>query len=315
MNQASLDISQTSVSVIIPAFNAKATIDRALASVAAQTVMPQEIIVIDDGSDDGTVDKAKAWESRFSNSKLIILVENHNGPGATRNRGLLAATSEYVAFLDADDEWLPKKLERSLTALIESDRTILSHNYTIISGDQTNLVDCFASYQKSDNAFAGYFLRGYIATSTVVAQRNLLIDAGGFDPGLPSGQDYEFWMVVIDSPKARYQMLNVSLARYHVTPNSISSKIELRRQCALDIAFRHAYRLRDRCRFPTWVLMLRILIIHAQAAIGHISRSRFNEAIKMCGYTIIALFSMMRKFSTSAVPRPQHLHIGHDGHK
>ena len=300
------------VSVIIPAYRAIATIGRTLASVAAQSVLPREVIVVDDGSDDGTFEKVQTWASKLGESKLIAIKEDHRGPGAARNKGLTTATSEFVAFLDADDEWLPGKLERSFAILNQTNSNIVSHNYTMICGDKISNVNCFDSYRRNKSAFIGYFLRGYVATSTVVARRNTLIAAGGFNTQLPSGQDHELWLVVLDSSDTRFHIFNEPLTRYHVTPNNISAKVELRRQCSLKIAQQHAYRLRRHCRYPAWILALRTLIIHAQAALGFLSQSRYGEMIRICFAAPVNFFLAFRNVSHTPVARSEFRHINHD---
>ena len=300
------------VSVIIPVYRAAATINRALASVAAQTVMPREIIVVDDGSDYGTYEIVEAWSTRMEETKLVIFKEKHRGAGATRNRALSEASSDYVAFLDADDEWLPDKLERSLSVLHETNSSIVSHDYLMVSGDKISHIDCANSYRKNKSAFVGYFLRGYVATSTVVALRSTLVAAGGFDPKLPSGQDYELWLVTLDLPDIRFHIFEEPLTRYHVTADSISSKIELRRHCAIKIARRHAHRLSHHCRFSAWILALRMLIIHAQAALGFLSQSHYGEMIRVCVAAPVNFFLAFRKVSHTPVARSDFLKINHD---
>ena len=295
------------ISVIIPVYRAAATINRALASVAAQTVTPREVIIVDDGSDDGTFEIAQAWSSRLGKTKLIVLQEEHRGAGATRNKAVSKASCEFVAFLDADDEWLPQKLEKSLAVLNETKSEIVSHNYILVSGDRTSQVKCTDSYKKNDSALVGYFLRGYISTSTVVARRSTIIAAGGFDPELLSGQDYELWLAVLGLPDIRFHIFDEHLMRYHVVAGSISSKIELRRQCALAIAWRHAHKLHGYCRWPAFTLALRTIIIHIQAAIGFISQSRYTDALRVCCMTAVNFFIAFRKISYTPDPRPDFL--------
>ena len=93
------------VSVIIPAFNAAKSIERALRSVALQTLPPSEVIVVDDGSSDDTTAVAKAMQDEFHETQLVVISQPNKGAGAARNRAVEAATELYVAFLDADDEW------------------------------------------------------------------------------------------------------------------------------------------------------------------------------------------------------------------
>jgi glycosyltransferase involved in cell wall biosynthesis len=100
------------VSAVIPAYRAKATIAGAIESVAAQTMRPREVIVVDDGSCDGTADIVRTLASRYEPSWLKLLILDHNeGAASARNAGWATAQGEYVAFLDADDTWHPQKLE------------------------------------------------------------------------------------------------------------------------------------------------------------------------------------------------------------
>jgi glycosyltransferase involved in cell wall biosynthesis len=113
---------KTLVSAVIPAFNAAAVLPDAIESVLAQTHEPLECIVVDDGSTDATAAVARRYEPRVR----VIEVEN-GGVAAARNRGLAAATGGYVGFLDADDAWAPRKVERLLAALQGSPRAGLAY--------------------------------------------------------------------------------------------------------------------------------------------------------------------------------------------
>ncbi len=101
-----------SYAVVIPAFNAEATITEALASVLAQTVQPAEILVVDDGSTDRTAERAAGVSSL-----VTVIVKPNGGPGSATTAGLNAVTADLFATLDADDIWLPHKMERQIGAL------------------------------------------------------------------------------------------------------------------------------------------------------------------------------------------------------
>lgn len=117
--------SMVPVSVVVPCFRAAATIGRALQSVARQTVLPSEIIIVDDGSGDDTADRVEQVASGFELPvPLRVLRQRENrGAGEARNAGWNVATAGYVAFLDADDAWHPRKIERQY-AFMEAHREI-----------------------------------------------------------------------------------------------------------------------------------------------------------------------------------------------
>src|SRR5689334_10135830 len=95
--------------VIIPAYNAVETLGRAIDSALAQSLPPHEVVVVDDGSRDATAELAERY-----GPPVRVIRQSNAGPGAARNRGVQATSSPWVAFLDADDEWLPKKMETQL---------------------------------------------------------------------------------------------------------------------------------------------------------------------------------------------------------
>ena len=105
------------ISVIIPACNAARTLDDAITSIRSQRCAPMEIILVDDGSTDDTAQVAARHPD------LVVLRQPNRGPAAARNRGILAAAGEYIAFLDANDLWAPAMLPRLLAMLQEQPAT------------------------------------------------------------------------------------------------------------------------------------------------------------------------------------------------
>lgn len=274
----------TDVSVIIPAYKAEDTIARALDSALAQTALPAEIIVIDDGSQDRTREIVKNYVARETACAIRLLEQENLGAGAARNRGLIASENKLVAFLDADDEWLPEKLARSLAVMNSEAADLVSHDYIRAEGETATQISCAQNFNRRPDPFVDYFLRGYIATSTVIAHRALLVDTGGFDPSLRAGQDYELWLAAISRPGMRHHVFAESLTRYHVTPNSITSQVELRRRTSWRTLRRHFAALKGRCGSPRVVGMMRAAIIYLQAA----------QAYRDAGNTIGALSAVLR---------------------
>ena len=299
------------VSVIIPAYQAEDTIARALDSVLAQTALPAEIIVIDDGSQDRTRDVVSAYVAKEIACDIRLFEQKNLGAGAARNRGLVASTNTLVAFLDADDEWLPEKLARSLAVMKTEAADLVSHDYLRADGDSSVYISCAHNFSRRPDPFVDYFLRGYIATSTVVARRQLLVGAGGFDPALRAGQDYELWLSAISRSGMRHHVFAEALTRYHVTPNSITSQVELRRRTSWRTLRRHFPALKGRSRSPRIVAMMRAAIIYRQAAHAYRSAGNSLGALSALLRLPFRVASVITFRAGGAVDRPDFLRDDH----
>ncbi len=207
-----------SISVVIPAYNAAGTIGRAIRSVLDQTRPVDEIIVVDDGSVDGT---AGLVERQFPQVKLIR--QANAGPSAARNTGIAAAGGEYIAFLDADDYWLPEKIERQVRLMTEHPDTALvaCGQWRIAGGDEK------ARPHAADTGTAFYMVtfrdllrNNLVGTSSVLAKAEALKSAGCFDISLKYGEDLDLWLkITYDRPVA---ILHDTLIVYHETPQGLS---------------------------------------------------------------------------------------------
>lgn len=288
------------VSVIMPAYRAERTIRRALMSVLEQTVQPSEIVIVDDGSDDGTLAAAREISERSKSIRFDIRSQANRGAGSARNVAIAASTGAFMAFLDADDEWLPTKLERSLDVLGQTGADIVSHDFIAVGVDGEHYVDCSRHFRAADDVFVGQMLRGFIANTTVLVRREMVLGAGGFDPSLRSGQDYELWLAVVQRPGCRLHVFPEALTRYHVTPGSITSNVDERRRCALRILNTYAPSLRRRKRAALLLVLLRSLIVHVQAATAHWRAGRPGSAAKTM---LLAAPNVLQSLAASAMPQ------------
>jgi glycosyltransferase involved in cell wall biosynthesis len=184
------------VSVIIPAFNAQATIGRALDSVLAQQGVALELIVVDDGSADATADVVGAHIRGEPRARLLRMPRNA-GVSAARNAGIRAAGGAYLAFLDADDIWLPGKLSKQL-ARIERDPQValVSCNSRLVGPDGQALKEGHRNRPPVEGADAWKTLLQYnfIPTPTVLTRTALVRQCGGFDETLAVGEDLDLWI-------------------------------------------------------------------------------------------------------------------------
>jgi glycosyltransferase involved in cell wall biosynthesis len=191
-----------SVSVVIPTFNRARFIGTAVQSVRDQGHACTEIVIVDDGSTDDTAQVVAAL------GEGIRYVKQANaGPAAARNRGILEATGDLVAFLDTDDRWLPDKTALQVDVLRRNPSVVLvSADMAIEDGTGARLVDSNFVLRHLQTLFADLdgqpvpdaprlLLKvNYINTSTVLARRDVLLAMKGFDTRLRYGEDLELWL-------------------------------------------------------------------------------------------------------------------------
>ncbi len=203
MLQESFDNDYT-VSVVIPAYNSAKYLPRAIDSVFKQTLLVDEIIVVDDGSTDNTAEVAASF-----GDKIRYIYQENAGASAARNVGINVAKSKWIAFLDADDEWLPEKqqLQIDLAKRNTSFGWITGNYYLLDSGnnkktiaidkvDISKIEAVLDSNNSFTDFFSAYLSRGHGHTDTMLIKRELLNQAGLFDINLPRINDYDMWLRV-----------------------------------------------------------------------------------------------------------------------
>ncbi|HEU5134685.1 MAG TPA: glycosyltransferase [Steroidobacteraceae bacterium] len=183
------------VSVILPAYNRLPHLRAAIESVHAQTLADWELIIADDGSDG----EAQAYLSQLTDARIRVLRLPHSGnPSAVRNAAIRNASGEFLAFLDSDDLWLPHKLERQLALM--SERPTRRWSYTQIRRIDASGNDASSKGVVPWRALDGDIiepllrLEALIATPSVIADRNLVLEAGGFDEQQRFCEDYDLWL-------------------------------------------------------------------------------------------------------------------------
>lgn len=176
------------ISVILPVYNRASMLAEALDSVRNQSLPPDEIIVVDDGSIDGSGARAREFPG------VRVIPQTRQGVAAARNRGIRSSSCNLIAFLDSDDIWHPTKLEKQ-KAFMDLNRSYpLSHTgeIWIRKGCRVNQS---ARYAKSGGeVFARSVEVCFIAASTVMARRELFDEIGEFDESFPACEDYDFWL-------------------------------------------------------------------------------------------------------------------------
>ena len=189
-----LDSAAYSVFVTIPTYNRMEYLIEALRSVQDQTCPVGQIIVVDDGSTDGT----DHYVQKLNNlQNLQYLRIPHCGfPGRVRNAGARLATGEYLAFLDSDDLWKPEKLERQIAFLKEHPELQISHTREIWQRGEKVVSQAGQKHRRSGNIFADALKKCIIGPSTVMMRCELFEEFGGFREDLEIAEDYELWLRV-----------------------------------------------------------------------------------------------------------------------
>ena len=223
-----------SVSVVIPCYNAATWISSSLNSVAAQKWPALEVIVVDDGSTDGSVDLLRA---HFPDVR--VLQQRNGGAAAARNAGIQAAHGDWIAFLDADDWWLPGKLQAQMALLAtQPDAQMCTTAWEVWKSEDPEPARELLGpllhpkpAQGRGNPATGWIypellLGCCVWTSTVVARTSLLRTLGGFDVSLKVGEDYDLWLRA--SRLTPIVRVHRPLALYRQHPSSLTKQAPAR---------------------------------------------------------------------------------------
>jgi glycosyltransferase involved in cell wall biosynthesis len=198
-------------SVVIPLFNKAGYVSRAIDSVLAQTFPHFELLVVDDGSTDGSAEAVR----RYQEARIRLITQENAGEGAARNRGIAEARTDWIALLDADDEWLPRFLEKAVAAVESHPAAAMiftnlreAAQGTLWNDDsrEREIADYLRYYTDNDG-------RGMTASSVFIRKAPLL-QAGGFPPGVRHGGDVDTWTRLALSGNTAYYIAE-PLAIYH----------------------------------------------------------------------------------------------------
>lgn len=213
------------ISVVVPTYNCETFISEALNSVVSQNYPNLEIIVVDDGSLDGTVEKIRTF-----GDGIRLVQQANQGPGAARNHGARVARGEYLAFLDGDDVWLPGKLRAQIQHIKDNPSIQLVYGhwrrwYPDSDGSYTSAEEHTTIFdagnidvEGSGWVYCRLLLDSILHTITVLMRRRLFEDVGGFDASLRRGEDYDLWIRL--SRLVPMHKLEMTLALYRMHPKN-----------------------------------------------------------------------------------------------
>ncbi len=192
-----------SISVVVPTHDRRGLLHRALGSIAAQTRAPLEVVVVDDGSKDGT-----AAMVRRDYPDVVLIEQANGGVSAARNRGIERSRGDWIAFLDSDDEWLPEKLARQHAALEADPTARLCHTDEIWVRNGVRVNPMKKHPKRGGHIFESCLPRCCVSPSSVVVHRAVFEDVGVFDERLPACEDYDLWLRITH----RYPVLFIAEA-------------------------------------------------------------------------------------------------------
>jgi cellulose synthase/poly-beta-1,6-N-acetylglucosamine synthase-like glycosyltransferase len=208
------------VAVVVPCYNVASCVQRALDSAFAQTYKDLQVYAVDDGSTDDTMHVLQANAGRCR-----IVGQAHAGPGAARNRAIELSDSPFIAFLDADDEWLPEKLERQISLLREDTSLGLVCSLCAVEkvGNNAQLEFQARSTPLSGRLFTQLALNCFVFTPTVVVRRCCLEEVGLFNESLAVSEDFNLWLRI--AARWKIALLPEVLAINHRRADSLSASI------------------------------------------------------------------------------------------
>lgn len=233
------------VSVIIPAWNASATIDRTLRSVRGQTHRYLDIVVVDDGSSDDTV--RICTDHAASDPRIRVITQGNGGVAAARNCGISKARGDLIAPIDADDLWDPSKLEKQLALLQRRPNVALVYTWFAIVDAEDRIAVLDSRSEAEGDVLKALCLRNIVGNgSSALMRRRAMEEAGGYDTGLRQQQaegceDYKLYFKIAE--RHEFALVREYLTGYRELPSNMSSNLlkmlRSRDLCVADFRSRH----------------------------------------------------------------------------
>ena len=219
------------VSVIIPAYNAEKTIHETIESVLNQTFTDFELIIVNDGSTDNTLEVI----SQIDDSRLKVFSYPNAGVSASRNRGVSHAVGKYISFIDADDLWTSNKLKAQLEAIQKEPQAAVAYSWTDFIDQEGKFIDRDERVTYSGDVYPQMLVRDFLSSaSNVMIRRRAFIESGRFDESLAGAADWDLFLRLA----ARYHFVMVPQVGifYRIADrNSMSSDLQKQEEDCLKV--------------------------------------------------------------------------------
>jgi len=223
------------VSVIVPAFNCEETIQETIQSVLSQSYRNLEVIIINDGSTDGTPDILK----KIEDPRLRVIHQANKGLSATRNVGICQTKGGYVGFLDADDVWEPEKIESHVRLMEQHKETDLVYSWVTFVDADGKFSHEGAHVSYCGNVFEKLILSNFlICASNAILRRSLIEKVGCFDETLPCVEDWDYYFRC--ARRGAFGCVEKALVRYRISGNSLSSNVKMMRETGFLVLKRYS---------------------------------------------------------------------------
>lgn len=221
-----MDMHTNLVSVVITSYNYGKYLASAVDSVLCQSMQDFEIVIIDDGSTDNTRDIAEVY---LADSRIRYIYQANAGQPKAKNRGIEESAGTYIAFLDADDVWMPTKLEKQIALFEDAKVGVVYSRRTWIDPEGNKLPGNERTLRRG-KILDHIFIDNFICFSSSVVRRSLLEEGGYFDETLPMGIDYDLWIRL--AARCNFDYVNEPLVKYRTGHANLSKNVGRRYECA-----------------------------------------------------------------------------------
>ncbi|HEY9644835.1 MAG TPA: glycosyltransferase [Chroococcidiopsis sp.] len=218
------------VSVVIPVYNGENTIRETIQSVLGQTFSDFELLIINDGSTDSTLEILSA----IADPRLQVHSYPNAGLAASRNRGIAIATGELISFIDADDLWTADKLEAQVNALAQHPNSAIAYSWTNCIDDNGKFLRQGSHVSANGHVYAQLLTNNFVDSGSNVLVRRAAFDkTGGFDPTLKAAEDWDMWFrlaahyefVAVPKPQVLYRVSTRSMSTNVIRQETESLKV------------------------------------------------------------------------------------------
>ncbi len=221
------------VSIIMPVYNGERFIGEALDSILMQSYKNFELIVINDGSTDNTLEILQQYKTRFD-ERLLIINQPNQGQVVAKNKGLNLARGDFISFLDSDDRWHPRKLESQIDLLLKNPSVGLCYTEAVLIDERGNQI----GYRTVNPSYIGkcfnkLIMGNCITASSVLLKRECIDKVGSFDTSLTACENWDLWLRISRISELKY--IKKPLTYYRIHQEHMSKDLDKMRNARLQV--------------------------------------------------------------------------------